>query len=155
MKPRQFQTFLKTYASQLETVKRSTVVVGLPEGKVGSTIYPSGATVLEIAIYHEFGTVRIPQRSFLRVPFNLKKDKLNGVIALQFQKFLTGADAEQLLDLVGITAMNISKLAFTSLGYGEWPDITDETKKRKGSSQALIESGLLRGQITWEVRIAA
>ena len=54
--------------------------------------------------------------------------------------------------MIGTVAVNISKGAFTTRGYGEWPDITQATKDAKGSSQVLIDTGILRGSITYVVR---
>ncbi|EAZ1917957.1 hypothetical protein BZD31_26045, partial [Salmonella enterica] len=61
-------------------------------------------------------------------------------------------DAITALNLIGVVARNISVKAFDTAGYGSWPDITAATKKAKGSSAPLIDTGTLRGAITWEVR---
>jgi hypothetical protein len=89
----------------------------------------------------------------LRVPFTTRKDELTKAIAKQFEDvFERGKSSEQALGLIGTVAVNISKGAFTTRGYGEWPDITQATKDAKGSSQVLIDTGILRGSITYVVR---
>jgi hypothetical protein len=89
----------------------------------------------------------------LRTPFTAKKDDLSTAIAKQFEDvFQRGKSAEQALGLIGTVAVNISKGAFTSRGYGEWPDISAATKEDKGSSQVLIDTGTLRNSITYVVR---
>jgi len=97
--------------------------------------------------------ITIPRRSFLRVPFETKKDDMEKAIIKQFKDvFARGKTAERALGLIGIAAVNISKGAFTTRGYGEWDDITAATKRRKGSGQTLIDTGTLRNSITHVVR---
>jgi uncharacterized protein YeaC (DUF1315 family) len=63
----------------------------------------------------------------------------------------TSQTVNDALGIVGAKATNISKEAFVTQGYGKWPDITEETKEQKRSSQTLIDTGTLRNSITWEV----
>jgi len=141
------------YLANLEKAKRGHVAVGLPSEEVGGQVYGDGMTVIQVGAIHEFGTGSNPRRSFLRVPFTTKRDDLSQAIARQFQDvFERGKKAEQALDLIGTVAVNISKGAFTSRGYGEWPDITAGTKAAKGSSQVMIDTGTLRNSITYVVR---
>jgi len=97
--------------------------------------------------------ITIPQRSFLRAPFAVKRKELNQAIAAEFEAAASGKrDVDVALGRIGVTAVNISKGAFTSLGYGEWDSITAETVRRKGSSQTLIDTGILRSSINWVIR---
>ena len=101
-------------------------------------------------------TITIPQRSFLRVPFRTKRKEVNQFIAKQFEAVSNGDISPDIgLGRIGVMTANISKGAFTSLGYGEWKPITAETVRRKGSSQTLIDTGILRSSITWVVRDAS
>ena len=142
-------------ADRLDQIKKKAVFVGLPSEKVGGKVYGDGMTILRIGAIHEYGVPHrgIPQRSFLRAPFRIKRKELNEATAKQFEAVLTGKrDVDVGLGRVGIVAADISKGAFTSLGYGEWTPITDETKRRKGSSQTLIDTGVLRSSISSVVR---
>ena len=97
--------------------------------------------------------ITLPERSFLRAPFTLKKSEINRAIEKACEAVGSGRmDADTALNLIGVTARNISVKAFDTAGYGTWPDITKATKKAKGSSAILIDKGQLRGTITWEVR---
>lgn len=96
--------------------------------------------------------INIPKRSFLREPFGVKRKELNKAIAKQFEAVAGGRDPDIALGRIGVLAANVSKGAFTSLGYGSWTPIQSETARRKGSSQTLIDTGILRGSITWVVR---
>ena len=150
--PQQMLENTAAYLKNLEKARSGFVAVGLPAEKIGGKVYGDGQAVATIGARHEYGA-GVPRRSFLRVPFTTKKDELTKVIAKQFADvFERGKSAEQALGLIGTVAVNISKGAFTSRGYGEWPDITQATKDAKGSSQVLIDTGILRGSITHVVR---
>jgi len=152
MTPEQMLKNTTAYLKNLEKAKRGYVAVGLPAEEVGGTVYDDGQTVAQVGAQHEYGA-GVPRRSFLRTPFTAKQDDLTAAIAKQFEDvFQRGKKAEQALGLIGTVAVNISKGAFTSRGYGEWPDISAATKEDKGSSQVLIDTGTLRNSITYVVR---
>jgi len=141
------------YLKNLRAMKTHYVAVGLPASKVAGKTYEGGVSVVDVGAAHEFGTEDIQERSFLRAPFELKKPEINRAIEQACVAVGSGRkDAITALNLIGVTARNISVKAFESGGYGTWPDIKDETKKAKGSSGILIDKGELRGDITWEVR---
>ena len=150
--PQQMLARTGDYLANLEKAKRGYVAVGLPAEEVGGQVYGDGQTVAQVGAQHEYGS-GVPRRSFLRVPFTTKQDELSTAITKQFEDvFQRGKAAEQALGLIGTVAVNISKGAFTTRGYGEWPDITQATKDAKGSSQVLIDTGTLRNSITYVVR---
>lgn len=141
------------YLRNLQAMKKKHVAVGLPASKVADKKYAGGVSVIEVGAAHEFGTDNLDERSFLRAPFTLKKSEINRAIQAQVAAVGAGEkDADTALNLVGIVARNISVKAFETGGYGTWPDIKEETKEAKGSSGILIDTGELRGAITWEVR---
>ena len=144
-------------ADRLVQIKKKAVFVGLPNEKVGGKVYGDGMSILRVGAIHEYGvpTRGIPQRSFLRTPFRTKRKELNDATAKQFEAVLSGRrDVAVGLGRIGAVATNISKGAFTSMGYGEWKPIAAGTKRRKGSSQTLIDTGTLRSSITSVVREA-
>lgn len=141
------------YLKNLQAMKTNYVAVGLPASKVADKQYEGGVSVIEVGTAHEFGTEDLDERSFLRAPFTLKKSEINRAIQAQVAAVGAGQkDANTALNLIGIVARNISVKAFETGGYGTWPDIKEETKKAKGSSGILVNTGELRGEITWEVR---
>ena len=152
MTPEQMLKNTGAYLKNLEKAKRGHIAVGLPAEEVGGTVYDDGQTVVQVGAQHEFGA-GVPRRSFLRTPFAVKKDDMDKAVAKQFKDvFERGKTAEKALGLIGTVAVNIVKGAFLTGGYGEWPDITDNTKEAKGSSQVLIDTGTLRNSITYVVR---
>ncbi len=150
--PGEMLKYTTDLAARLEEAKRTAVFVGLPNEKVGGKVYGDGMSILRVGAIHEFGAGAIPQRSFLRVPFATKRKEMNAAIAAQFAAIAKGQKVKIAMGRIGVIATNISKGAFTSLGYGDWNPITGETARRKGSSQTLIDTGILKGSITWVLR---
>ena len=150
--PEQMLKKTKDYAANLKKARQGAVMVGLPVEKVGGKIYGDGMTVIQIGAIHEFGMGRNPRRSFLQLPFSIKKKELGEIIGQQFNDVFRGKPVKQALGLIGVGAVNISKDAFISRGYGQWPDIKQSTKTAKGSSQVLIDTGTLRRSVSYVVR---
>jgi len=155
MIPKDFLAYTEKMAAKLYKLSRASVDVGLPNDKVGGEVYGDGMTVIQVGAQNEFGHGRVPQRSFLRVPFIVKRDEINKAISKQFESVVNGQKPSVALGRIGVIATNYSKGAFTTMGYGQWQDIAESTKKAKGSSQVLIDTGLLRSSITWAVRNAS
>jgi len=158
MTPEQTLKLVQHQLAAMQQAKTSSVKVGLPAGETAtSKAYTNdGAgpapTVLEVGIWHEYGTARVPMRSFLRGPLQMKRAELALAIQTQFNLVLeAGMAVDKALGRVGLAARNISVGAFRSKGYGAWPDIERSTKDAKGSSGVLIDTGILRNAITWVV----
>lgn len=158
MTPEETLSFVEKQLSNMEKAKSLSVKVGLPAGESAtSKAYTSDGqgpapTVIEVGVWHEYGTQNIPQRSFLRGPLNAKSGELDKVLQTQFNLVLEkGMEVEKALGRVGLAARNISVGAFRTRGYGVWKDISQATKEAKGSSGVLIDTGLLRSSITWVV----
>ena len=141
------------YAKNITKATQGYVAVGLPTEKVGGKVYGGGMTVVRVGAIHEYGLGNNPRRSFLNIPFSKKKGVMDAGIAQQFNDvFENGKKAETALGLIGSIAVNVAKGAFTTRGYGVWPDLKSGTKSAKGSSQVLIDTGTLRNSITYVVR---
>lgn len=158
MTPQEFLARSQRQLAAMQRAKQASVKVGLPEGGTAtSKVYASkngapGITVLQNAINHEYGTQFVVMRSFLRGPFEMKQSEIAKALDVQFNLVLeSGLDIEVALGRIGLTAVNISKGAFNTAGYGTWQDIKEATKKAKGSSGILKDQLILRNSITWAV----
>ena len=150
MKPELFLKKSLDYEKQLRRMKAGGVKAGITQDKATSKVYGNGWTVLQNGIAHEFG-YGVPERSFIRLPFRLKRDEITDAIDKEFNRIIEGkSDAEKALNRIGLVARNISVMAFRTEGYGNWPAIEQSTAERKGSSKTLIDKGILRGAISWE-----
>ena len=136
----------------MQAAKKRLVKVGLPLEKAGSQVYGDGQSIIEVGATYEYGSSDTPRRSFMRVPFKIKLKDISDFIGRQFRKCLEGSQpVEKGLNLIGIFAVNISKEAFNTEGFGTWPDIAQSTKDAKGSDLVLIDTGTLRNALTWAV----
>lgn len=150
--PQEMLRRTQAMAASIEEANKKEVAVGITADSASSAVYGNGINVLQVGAIHEFGA-GVPKRSFLETPFIIKEDEIKDAIDKQFTKVLEGkASVDDALGRVGLVAVNISKGAFTSKGYGTWPDIKPETKAAKGSSQVLIDQGILRRAVVHEVR---
>lgn len=107
------------------------------------------ATVLDVAIWNEFGTSRIPPRSFLRAPFDERGDVWRGWWKTLWKAVARGDMApEQAAELFG---MKIVGELQQRISDGIPPPNADSTVRQKGSSTPLINTGQLRSSITFKV----
>jgi hypothetical protein len=151
MTPEAFLRRSKDIEREIKKALKSSVDVGIVNGNYGQEIY-DGLTVVEVGAGHEYGVGDLPQRSFLRMPFELKQSELTRYIANQFKRLESGrTDTRTALGRVGVMARNISVGAFDNGGYGQWPDISQVTKDAKESDKILWDTGTLVGSITWRV----
>ena len=162
MTPEETLEYTKRLKRNMRYLQSHAVYVGLPREKVGDKVYEKGKastkadekiiTVLKVGYWHEFGRGHNPKRSFLRVPFRIKRADLNRAIAKQIELMQNGLDPVKGMGRIGAIARNISVGAFTSKGYGTWTKLSERTTAIKGSTQILIRDGILRGSITWVIR---
>ena len=128
--------------------KNSGVLVGVPAG-TGS--YEDGAPIAVIAAVQEFGSAdgRIPERSFLRVPLRQNAETFQAIWRAQVPKVVDGdMTMQQVMSQLGARAAAVSQEAISE---GIAPENAESTKKRKGSSKPLIDTGRLRQSITFIV----
>lgn len=109
-----------------------------------------------IGAAHEFGTTKIPMRSFLRIPIseNLNK-RLESSGALDkdvLDQVIKAGTIIPWLTNVAILAQSIVLEAFDTNGFGKWKPLNPKTLERKKVKQTLVETQQLRNSITYEVK---
>ena len=121
-------------------------------GESGDDVYDgSGATVLEIAAFHELGTATVPERSFIRRTFRMEQDKLARAINKLAQQIVTDKlTVEGGLNVLGTWGVSRIKNAIVS-GPGIPPPLADSTIEAKGSTRPLVDTGRLLNSITHSV----
>jgi hypothetical protein len=107
----------------------------------------------EVGAFHEFGTSKTPQRSFLRVPIseNLEKymERAGFLSKDVFDATLKAGSIVPYMKKLAVLAEGIVKEAFDTAGFGKWkPSIMDQKKVK----QTLVETQQLRNSITSEVK---
>lgn len=127
------------------------IAVGLPKGsEVAGVKYPDGTDLLDVAMWNEFGTSSIPERSFIRVGVRANLDDLNKLAANLVKELNEGKiDIETAGEALGLKAADGVKSYIVELTS---PPNAPATIKIKKSSNPLVDTGLLNQSITHEVR---
>lgn len=110
----------------------------------------SGPSILEVAIWNNFGTESIPRRAFMELAAKNMQPK--------FKKMMK--DAVKRINSGEITLEQVLKLAAQmgeaevrkAIMEGEWPGNSPETIAAKESETPLMDSGDMRKYVTSDVR---
>ncbi len=113
-------------------------------GIVGS----ADSEVLKIAHAHEYGTEKLPERSFIRASFDADQDKLDGIITGSVEKVLSGAiSADAAANAIGAQA---AQLVQNFIDDNRVKPKSDYSKKTQHTT--LYETGThIRDRIAYEV----
>lgn len=143
--------WLKDLARKIEDVGKVELAVGFPSGVngVSSPHYENGASILEVAVYNNFG-IGVPRRAF----FEQSKGPIQAAWhkRLKEQKislYSGRARWRKFLQLVGIESQKIVQKKITD---GPWLPNAPATIARKGSDKPLIDTGAMRQNVTFVVR---
>lgn len=119
------------------------ISVGIHEEE-GSQSEPNGATVAEIAEFHEFG-LGVPRRSMIADWFDERREAFPAVIRVQLtEKLRSKRPPSDAFESVAVLFQASIQARFDT-GIGE--ELSDETKRRKGSDLQLVDTGLLRSSV--------
>jgi hypothetical protein len=124
------------------------VLVGVQGAQAGAQHGSGGVTTLEVACWNEFGTSKIPARSFVRETVEINEAKLLALAAKVGQRAALGALAPgQALELLGEYTVGLMKERISDRIP---PPNAASTIARKGSSTPLIaHTGQLRNSISY------
>jgi hypothetical protein len=132
---------------------RPQIAVGVLASDAGKS--EGATTVLDIATWNEFGTKdskgeRIPARSFIRGWFDENRAQAQKRLKGLLQKVIKGDLTEdQALEQFGLWAQaGIQQ----RMAQGIPPPNAESTVKQKGSSTPLIDTGVLRSSVSFEIR---
>lgn len=136
------------------------VSIGVHEG---AGEYDDGTSVLEVALFNEFGTRSIPERSFLRSTIDENESLINTWREELLRKIIDEDwSVEKALEAIGF---RIQTLIQNKIKSNVPPPNSPATIKRKqalgvlgkevfeGRTSTLIESGLLLRSITYQVHL--
>jgi len=108
-------------------------------------------TNAELAVIHEYGTDKIPERSFMRSTFDRLRPNYEALVAKLAPQVVDGKmTLAKLLDLVGLKIENDIRRTVKT-GSGVPPPNAPSTIKRKGSSRTLVNTGQLINSLTHSV----
>lgn len=121
--------------------------------------FPSGSANVDKAIYNEFGTRGgasgggwggpIPERPFMRNAMRNNRSKYVAAMKASVASILTGkTNLRSILAKLGALAAGDIQKEITALTS---PPNSPVTVALKGSSKPLIDSGEMRGSVTWKI----
>jgi hypothetical protein len=129
-------------------IAKPTITVGILEGDEPHGDDP--VSILEVAVWNEFGTATAPARSFIRAYFDENEAALREDLTKLLQSVVLGRRTkEQALELL---ALHIVGQIQARMAAGIDPPNAPSTIARKGSSTPLIGiTGILRSSVTYKV----
>ncbi|MCP4967428.1 MAG: hypothetical protein GY926_19620 [bacterium] len=135
---------------ELSIFQRAHVFVGLQGAAATETI--DGATIVEIGAAHEFGTTRVPERSWLRSTMD---DQQNAIVKKIADELAAVADGRRTaiaaLKRLGLFAVELIRKKIRSRIA---PPLSSATIAAKGSTVPLIDTGRMMQSITYVVKLS-
>lgn len=139
----------KEFLKRFKRTKGAGVTVGIHAEDNAPHESGDGATLVEVAIYNEFGTANIPERPFLRTAISEEKKKVAKFISRRIGRAIEGKMPMELaLSQIGIKGQSLVRNKITRL---KEPPNSPATIDKKGSSNPLIDTGLMRQSIAWKI----
>lgn len=139
----------KGIAAKLKTLRNNSDVKGYKIGWPADATYPDGTPVAEVALYNEFGTPDatnpIPERPFFRRA-NRHFSRIAGRLITKFVK-----DGQITRSSTHKLAQAHQRLVQESIVILQSPPNAEATVAQKGSSNPLIDTGLMRRTINHEL----
>lgn len=118
------------------------VKVGILEGAT----YPDGTSVAQVGFWDEFGTTKMPARSFMRSTVAAKSGRWPEAMAKAAKA--TNYDARATMGLMGELIQGQIQHTINTLSS---PPLAQSTMDAKGFSKPLIETARLLNSIDYEV----
>lgn len=128
------------------------VAVGFPRGKegVGNAHYESGASIVQVALWNNFGTENIPRRPFMELAAANMQPRYREMCRQAVKRLNAGEiNIETLLKAGG--QMGEAEVR-NAIDEGGWNPNSPQTMARKGSQVPLIDSGDMRKCVTHQIR---
>ena len=126
------------------------VTVGVQGSDAGTSRGP-GFNNATLAAVHEFGSAdgTIPQRSFLRATTDRERALITRMLTRAAREGAVKGDIKRQLGIVGEKVRSeVIRTIDQSIGLKA---LASSTIRAKGSTKPLIDTGILKGSITWEV----
>lgn len=137
----------KAYQKTLQELSRLEVVAGYQE----DAPYPSGGqSLLDVVIWNEYGTEKIPSRPFIRNSVESYIKEIDGFFQRDIKRrVIAAAPARQLLARIGEYQVTLIR---RSIKEGSYVPNSPATVARKKSDKPLIDTGHMRQSIHYQVR---
>lgn len=150
---------VRTNFTGLRTLQRQLKELNTMEAHVGLFADNAGRVAKEnriahnpsLGYVHEFTPVKGGVRSWLRMPLLTRLGPVIKSKGAGWFNTLHKQGAKRTLGLLGAVGEDVIQEAFATGGWGQWPTLSRETIRRKGSSAILIESAQMRKAVASRV----
>ena len=112
-----------------------------------SSRYPDGTPVAAVAAWNEFGTGRIPERPFMRNAIKMGRAPLVAILREHVDHRTMAVD-NRVGGLLGTAMQGQIQRSITTLRS---PPNAPSTIRAKRSSNPLLDTGVLRSSVSWEI----
>jgi hypothetical protein len=130
---------------------RPTISVGILEEDGNAPHGKGDVTIIEVAVWQEFGTENIPARSFIRAWFDENEDKLREELKTLMVEVVKGTRTkEQILELLGQRA--VGQIQARMAESIPPPNAPSTVARKRGSTTTLIDTGVMRSAVSYRVR---
>lgn len=137
---------MRKIMAEFHSADRTVITVGVQKGEVNE----DGTSVAEYAAHNEYGTDKIPQRSFIGTAFDENKPSYIRYMHRATRKFEIESFARAVY-LLGLNAQQDIQSVISKRNI--LPRLADSTiKAKKGSTKTLVDTGALVNSITFEVK---
>lgn len=139
-------------AKKFGSIKEAFVSIGVHEG---AGQYPDGTSVVEVALWNEFGTRSIPERSFIRSTIDENEGLINSWREEMLKKLIDDDwTVEKALEAIGFRIQTLIQNKIKSNVPPPNAPSTLKHKQREGTSGGtLIDTGLLLRSISYQVHL--
>lgn len=130
----------------LRKARKATGIDGVDVGFFKSAKYPSGVPVASVASWNEFGSNRVPERSFIRRAMRIVEPDIKEVME-RHMRGQSGLPDQAVADEIGQLVSDEIKRQIVEV---KSPPNAPSTIAKKSSSQPLIDTGFMRQSATWK-----
>lgn len=146
-------TNYKALMSRLKGLKKCYVTIGFHDD---AGEYDDGTSVVEVALWNEFGTDKTPSRSFIRSTIDENMSKINKWREEALENIIyKGWSAQKALEMIGFRIQVLIQNKIKSNVQPANAPSTQAHKAREGVPQrTLIETELMLRSVTYKVVMA-
>ena len=132
------------------------VVCGFPKGKLNNPHYEgsknnAGPSIIDVAIWNEFGTQNIPRRDFMGMATKAWQQYFSAMVEQYKPDIISGnIDMDMFLKLMGEAGAEFISQAIIKLRIP--PNAKSTIRQKGGRSNPLVDTGDLSKAPTYEIR---
>lgn len=131
------------FMAELNWLANRDIHVGFQRGKAK---YEDGTDVLDVAMYNEFGTSKIPARPFMQQSFDRHKTEYVEECETIFNAMIKGQDTVAMIRQFG---MKVKQDIQDEIERGEFVPNAPATVAKKGFNKPLYETGLMKKSVVY------